>query len=194
MLSRFSNVTFYDIKLYTSSQSDFAIVQNYISATEQAKLVNGQIDPSLDAELRTKNLFNSEGKCLLWNESTDDFYKGEQLYSILSAEMENTTPYPIVMIRESSNAATDFKAFSTAIFSADQKHEIMDETFPCDIIFKNKLGESLIRTPDGVSASEGVRIGLQGTSSLSYNAKNFELYMGNMNAAGKPLLFQPVDE
>ena len=193
-LSRFSNVTIYDIKLYTSSQSDYAIVQNYISATEQANLISGQIDPSLDAELRSKNLFNSEGKCLLWNDSNDEFYQGEQLYSILSSEIETSTPYPIVMIRESANSATDFKAFSTAIFSADQKGEIMDETFPCEIIFKNKLGESLIRTPDGVSASEGVRIGLQGTSSLSYNAKNFELYMGNMNAAGKPLLFQPVDE
>ena len=55
--------------------------------------------------------------------------------------------------------------------------------------FKNSLGEALIRTPDGVSASNGgVRIGLQGTSSLSYNAKNFELYMGNMDAEVKGLL------
>jgi hypothetical protein len=107
--------------------------------------------------------------------------------------MEVNTPYPIVMIRESSSSSTNFKAFSTAIFSSEQKEEIMSQTFPCEITFKNKLGEVLIKTPDGVSASNGVRIGLQGTSSLSYNAKNFELYMGHMNAEGKDLLFQPID-
>jgi len=193
ILSKYSNIILYDIKLYTSSQSDFAIVQNYISATEQAKLIGGQIDPSLDIELRSKNLFNEAGTCLIWDNANNSFYEGEQLFNILSAEMETHTPYPLVMIREAANSPTEFKAFSTAIFSADQKGEIMDKTFPCEIVFKNKLGEALIQTPNGVSASNGVRIGLQGTSSLSYNAKNFELYMGNMDAAGKPLLFQPVD-
>jgi len=143
--------------------------------------------------LRSKNLFDVGGNCLLWNNSEDTFYEGVQLYNILSSEIQTSTPYPIILIRESSSSYTDFKAFSTAIFSADQKGEIMDRTFPCEIVFKNSLGEALIRTPDGVSASNGVRVGLQGTSSLSYNAKNFELYMGNMDAVGKPLLFQPVD-
>ena len=193
-LSRFSNITIYDIKLYTSSQSEYAIVKNYISANEQARLINGQVDASLDAELRAKNLFNTEGECLIWNKNENSFFESEQLYNILRAEMETNTPYPIVMIREASSSATDFKAFSTAIFSADQKEEIMSRTFPCEITFRNKLGECIITTPNEVSASNGVRIGLQGTSSLSYNAKNFELYMGNMDAAGKPLLFQPIDD
>lgn len=193
-LSRFSNVTVYDFKLYTSSQTEFAIVQNYISATEQARLLAGQVDESLDSELRAKNLFDSAGNCLLWNRNSNSFYEGEQLYNILSAQMEINTPYPIVMVRETSNSPTDFKAFSTAIFSAEEKEEIMSRVFPCEIIFKNRLGETLVKTPEGVSAANGVRIGLQGTSSLSYNAKNFELYMGNMDEAGKPLLFQPVNE
>ena len=108
--------------------------------------------------------------------------------------MEINTPYPIVMVRETSNSPTDFKAFSTAIFSAEEKEEIMSRVFPCEISFKNKLGDTLIKTPEGVSAANGVRIGLQGTSSLSYNAKNFELYMGNMDEVGKPLLFQPTND
>jgi hypothetical protein len=65
VLSKFSDVTIYDIKLYTSSQTEYAIVQNFISATEQASLHNGIVDESLDAELRSKNLFDSEGNCLL---------------------------------------------------------------------------------------------------------------------------------
>lgn len=193
VLSSYANVTFYDIKLYTSSQTEYAIVQNYMSATQQAKLIGGLVDESLDAELRAKNLFDSEGNCLIWNRAKNEFYDGETLYNILSAQMEVNTPYPIVMIRESSNSPTKFKAYSTAIFSADQKHEIMAELAPCEITFKNKLGEAVISTPLGVDADKGVRIGLQGTSSLSYNAKNFEIYMGDMNAAGKPQLFQPIE-
>lgn len=63
--SKFSNVTIYDLKLYTSSQTEYAVVQNYMSATEQAKLVGGLVDQSLDAELRTKNLFDVSGECLI---------------------------------------------------------------------------------------------------------------------------------
>lgn len=194
VLSRFSNVTIYDIKLYTSSQTEYAIVQNYISATEQASLNRGVVDESLDAELRSKNLFDSEGNCLLWDKANNSFYSGDQLYNTLSAQMDVNTPYPIVLIRETSSSYTEFKAYSTAIFSAEQKEEIMSKTFPCEITFKNKLGEVLISTPNGVSANNGVRIGLQGTSSLSYNAKNFELYMGNKDETGKLQLFQPIQE
>lgn len=194
VLSRYSNVTIYDIKLYTSSQTEYAIVQNYMSAYEQANLLNGQIDESLDAELRSKNLFDDAGNCLIWDKANNDYYQGDALYNILSAQMEINTPYPIVMVRETSNSPTNFKAFSTAIFTAEERHDIMDKTFPCEITFKNKLGEALINTPNGVSSSDGVRIGLQGTSSLSYNSKNFELYMGDKDPSGKQQLFQPVDD
>lgn len=194
-LSHFSNVTIYDIKLYTSSQTEFAIVQNFISATEQAQLVNGAVDESLDNELRSKNLFDSEGNCLIWNDAKDEYYDGETLYSTLIAQMEVNTPYPIVMIRETSTSPTEFKAFSTATFTEEDKKKVMDATFGCKIIFSNKFGEETITTaPDGVSEINGVRIGLQGTSSLSYNAKNFELYMGDMDATGKKQLFLPIDE
>nr|DAK03647.1 MAG TPA: hypothetical protein [Bacteriophage sp.] len=30
---------------------------------------------------------------------------------------------------------------------------------------------------------------MQGTSSLSYNAKNFEIYMGDVDQTGKKMLF-----
>lgn len=193
-LSRYSNITIYDIKLYTSSQTEYAIVQNYMSALEQASLLNGQIDESLDAELRAKNLFDEAGNCLIWDKANNDYYQGDALYNILSAQMEMNTPYPIVMVRETSNSPTDFKAFSTAIFTSEERHDIMDKTFPCEITFKNKLGEVLINTPDGVASSDGVRVGLQGTSSLSYNSKNFELYIGNKDSSGKHQLFQPVDD
>ena len=67
-LSRFSNVSFYDIKLYSKSLKDVEIVQNYISATVQALPVDSKVDPILDENLRTKNFFTAEtGECILWD-------------------------------------------------------------------------------------------------------------------------------
>ena len=191
-LSNFSNVNIYDLKLYTSSQTEYAIVQNYISAIEQASLVLGEVDNSLDSELRTKNLFDSEGNCLIWNKDTQTFYDGQELYGKLIAQMKVNTPYPVVLVEEDTLAPTNFKAFSTATWTSGEG--IMDKTFPAKITFNNKLGSTTIATPSGVAATNGVRIGLQGTSSLSYNAKNFELYMGHMDETGKDLLFQPTED
>ena len=195
ILSRFANVTIYDIKIYTAPQTEVAIVQNYISATEQARLLNGVVDPSLDAELRTKNMFTPEGECLLWDYiHTNDFLDGASLYTALLGESgkDGATPYPIVKITETSNTATNFKINSTAIFSPDDKENVMSETFACTIEFKSKGATTpvMVRTPSGISSTDGVRIGLQGTSSLTYNAKNFEIYMGMMDDY-KQQLFLP---
>lgn len=196
--SRFSNVSIYDIKIYTSSQSEYAIVQNYISATEQARLRNGMIDASLDAELRTKNLFDSTGNCLIWDKTLDGgkggFLSGELLYSKLVEQMEINTPYPIVLVEETSNSPTLFEPYSTAIFSASDKIEVMGTKFPCKITYMDSKGRVVISTPSGVSENNGVTISLQGTSSLSYNAKNFEIYMGDVDQTGKKMLFQPTED
>lgn len=196
--SRFSNVDIYDIKIYTSSQSEYAIVQNYISATEQARLVKGAIDASLDAELRTKNLFDSAGNCLIWDKTLDGgkggFLSGELLYSKLVEQMEINTPYPIVLVEETSNSPTLFEPYSTAIFSASDKVEVMGKKFPVKITYQDSKGKVVISTPSGVSEGNGVSIGLQGTSSLSYNAKNFEIYMGDVDQTGKKMLFQPTED
>lgn len=196
--SRFSNVDIYDIKIYTSSQSEYAIVQNYISATEQARLVKGAIDASLDAELRTKNLFDSAGNCLIWDKTLDGgkggFLSGELLYSKLVEQMEINTPYPIVLVEETSNSPTLFEPYSTAIFSASDKVEVMGKKFPVKITYQDSKGKVVISTPSGVSKGNGVSISLQGTSSLSYNAKNFEIYMGDVDQTGKKMLFQPTED
>lgn len=196
--SRFSNISIYDIKIYTSSQSEYAIVQNYISATEQARLRNGMIDASLDSELRTKNLFDSAGNCLIWDRTLDGgkggFLSGELLYSKLVEQMEINTPYPIVLVEETSNSPTLFEPYSTAIFSASDKVEVMGTKFPCKITYMDSKGRVVISTPSGVSENNGVTISLQGTSSLSYNAKNFEIYMGDVDQTGKKMLFQPTED
>ena len=206
VLSNYSNINIYDFKVYTRSQSELAIVQNYMSATEQALLKLGVVDKELDINLRAKNLFNSAGDCIIWDKSKNngkgDFLEGNELYNKLIAQMkENMTPYPVVLIEETSTSPTMFEIYNAAVFAASQKDKIMGETFPCTITYTDTNNrEVVIKTPDGsggspaVSSDKGVRIGLQGTSSLSYNAKNFELYMGDMDETGKDLLFQVKDE
>jgi len=168
-----------------------------MSAIEQASLVGGLINQTLDTELRSKNLFDSQGNCLIWDKSLDNgkggFLEGEALYNKLIEQMEINTPYPVVLIEETSNSPTLFEAYTTAIFSASEKEAIMGTTFPCKITYQDINGKTIINTPNGVDAINGVRVGLQGTSSLSYNAKNLEIYCGDIDATGKKQLFVPKD-
>ena len=196
--SHYSNVTFYDIKIYTSSQTESAIVQNYMSATEQASLISGFVDQNLDKELRDKNFFNSEGTCIIWDYTAQEYYSGGNLYSIMAGHVADSTSfntvYPVVLIKETATQETNFKVYSNAIYSTDTKAQVMKAQFPVEIVMTTKYGDTVLKTPDGIVSDRGVRIGLQGTSSLSYTAKNFELYCGDKNAAGDPLLFLPTDD
>lgn len=194
----FSNVNIYDLKLYTSSISEVAVVQNYISAVEQASLIKGEIDNNLDSELRSKNLFDNSGKCIIWNYSSDnngggDFISAGELYKKLVDNMEINTPYPIIMITETS-PTSKFEDYSSYIYEEGNKDEIMAQTFPVNIKYHDKYNTAGLDIITPVGATEGVRIGLQGTSSLTYTSKNYELYMGDVDNTGKKLLFQPKDE
>lgn len=191
VLSDFSSLNIYDLKIYTKSQINYTIVQNYISATEQASLVGGVVDETLDIELRSKNMFNSEGKCLICD---DDgvLLKGQELFNVLEVNMTNpeiSTPYPLIFVKEISSGTTDFKNHSRAIFDADSKDDVMgpEHRYPCSVRYINKLGvESIIQTQPNVAPERGVRIGIQGTSSLSYNSKNYQLYLGDMDGSASP--------
>lgn len=113
--------------------------------------------------------------------------------------MSINTPYPLLFIEETSTSSTNLEAYSNAVFPASDRDKIMGTKFPCKITFRSELGTTIIQTPAGVTENDelnrhGVRIGLQGTSSLSYNAKNYELYLGDMDNTGKKLLFQPVED
>nr|DAK03648.1 MAG TPA: hypothetical protein [Bacteriophage sp.] len=49
--------------------------------------------------------------------------------------MEINTPYPIVLVEETSNSPTLFEPYSTAIFSAADKVEVMGKKFPVKITY-----------------------------------------------------------
>lgn len=190
-----SNVTFYDIKLYTQELQDVNIIQNWMSATEQASLVGGKVDDTLDINLKKANLFNGT-ECLLWDYANGKYKESDVLLSsLITALTQGEIEYPIVVINETA-ATSNFQRYSTATWT--EGDGVQKETFPCTIQYYNQLtggsNPCIISTPDGVSAENGPRIGLQGTSSLTYNAKNFELYMGKMNEQGDDRLFNPTDD
>lgn len=193
VLSNFTNVKIYDVKIYTSDLSDMAETQNAISATEQAQLVNGEVDSTLDNDLRSKNFFNSEGKCIIWDYSSDSFLAGRSLYNTLVENMENTTPYPIVLVSETS-AESNFEDYTQYIYDEGNKDVVMAAKFPVAIKYHDKLNTTGLDITTQNGAAEGPSISLQGTSSLTYTSKGYELYMGDADEHGNKLLFQPKDD
>ena len=184
-LSHQSIVKIFDFKLYTAPQSDVTIVQNYISATEQAQLINGQVNSSLDIDLRTSNFFignaengNGSGPCVLWDYSNEQYYSGRSLYNTLKNYVQaGTITYPIVFIKETS-LNSSFETDCGAVWGEGDS-EILNRQHPVTITVTNTKGECVIASPAGVSdVNLGPRVAIQGTSSLSYTGKNLEIYAG----------------
>ena len=196
-LSKFSHCYIYDFKVYDTYQSEFTLIRNYISAYEQANLVNGAINQTIHNTLCAKNLIGSDGKCAIWDESNgnDTYMTGLQLFNTLSSlRADGNLPYDMVLITE-TESGTSFEDYSRAIWSGSSdeiKSEVMKATFNCKIDFLSSDNKSVtIQQPIG--STLGPKVGLQGTSSLGYNSKNYEIYLGTSDASGTPLLFMPND-
>jgi hypothetical protein len=101
----------------------------------------------------------------------------------------STNPiYPIVVVSETSSVS-DFEYYNSHVFSEDMKETVMGTSFPITVKYYdtyNTTGLDII-TPSGVT--NGVSIALEGTSSLTYMSKGYELYMGDVDSTGKKMLF-----
>lgn len=190
----------YDFKIYTAPQSDVTLVQNYISATEQAKLIKGAVDSSLDAELKMANFFIGEkedgfgkGPCALWDYSNETYYQGKALYNTLKYYVEQgDINYPIVYLQETS-ISSSFESDCGAVWGEGDSN-ILNNQHPVVIDITNSYGTCRIEKPLSVGdVSKGPRVAIQGTSSLSYMSKNLELYMGSMDEQGTPMLVSIQD-
>ena len=195
-LSHNSVCEIFDFKIYSISQSQVSIVQNYISATEQANLIDNKIDPTLDLKLRRANFFIGEqentitkkGPCIIWNYAEDTFIEGESLYNnLLSRLNEGTLSYPIIYFQETLNTS-NLKTNLNAVWSEGNK-DILKEKYPVKAILHTPQGSCNIEKPTQVSNDlDGPCISIQGTSSLSYMSKNLEFYIGNQDEQNRLLL------
>ena len=196
-LSNYCATKIYDLKIYQDSQFDCDIVQNYISATEQASLLNNNIDQSLDSSLRSKNFFTT-GKCGLWNYTTYKYKDGSELYNyMVGLTSTEGIAYPTLKISESSANST-FETYSSYIFAEADKPVVEHQYYPITLSYTDSTGTvditTQVNSDTTVSSAFGPQVAFQGTSTLTNVAKNFEIFMGYIdNTYTTPRLFTPKD-
>jgi len=124
----------------------------------------------------------------LFDETDETEYKDATslLNSLISALAESRIPYPIVVVNQLV-ADSNFLGITEAKFNEDLKETVMASRFPINIDYYTMGNATPVRIAN--SLGNGMSIGIQGTSSLRYNSKNYEIYMGQ-DDEGKDVLVQ----
>lgn len=187
------SVHMYDIKGYSTALSDNEIIQNYISSTIYSQLQpNANPDMSLQNEMLQNNFIQigTDGNyhSILFDENDETEYKDATslLNSLVSALAESRIPYPIVVVNQ-LNADSNFLGITESKFNEDLKETVMASRFAINIDYYTMGNTTPIRIANNLG--NGMSIGIQGTSSLRYNSKNYEIYMGQ-DDEGKDVLVQ----
>lgn len=176
------SVHVYDFKGYSTALSDNEIIQNYISSTIYSQLgPNDNPDMSTQNEMLQNNFIQigTDGNyhSILFDENDESEYKDANslLNSLISALAESRISYPIVVVNQLTSDS-DFLGITEAKFNEDLKKTVMASRFPINIDYYTMGNATPTRIDNTVG--KGMTIGIQGTSSLRYNSKNYEIYMG----------------
>ena len=187
------SVHVYDFKAYSTALSDNEIIQNYISATIYSQLgPNDNPDMSTQNEMLQNNFIQigTDGNyhSILFDENDETEYKDATslLNSLVSALAESRIPYPIVVVNQLT-ADSNFLGITEAKFNEDLKETVMASRFSINIDYYTMGNATPVRIANNLGT--GMSIGIQGTSSLRYNSKNYEIYMGQ-DDEGKDVLVQ----
>lgn len=177
-----ASVHVYDFKVYSSALSDNEIIQNWISALIYSELgPNSTPDMSYQNELLQNNFIQigTDGNyhSMLFDNNDETQYKDATslLNSLVSALAESRIPYPIVVVNQ-LESDSNFLGITEAKFNEDLKQTVMNSRFSINIDYYTMGNQTPIRIENTVGT--GMKIGIQGTSSLRYNSKNYEIYMG----------------
>lgn len=197
-LSNQANCYIYDFKLYAQNQPDLSIVHNYMSATEQAHLIlssAGQptIDDELDTILRNKNLFVKGGNtCILCDTGTGEYLDPATMYSRIASSYSDVTSgydldYPIVYIEEVGTTSDMYQCVKATwdVQATVGGVRITKKAWPVKITITTKYGTTVVYSDDPALQPTVL---IQGTSSLSYNSKNLEIIMGQVEEGKDKLL------
>ena len=177
-----ASVHLYDLKVYSSALSDNEIVQNYISATIYSELgPNASPNMSDQNEMLQKNFIqigtDGDYHSILFDEDDETQYKDATslLSSLVGALAESRIPYPIVVVNQ-LDPDSNFLGITESKFNEDLKETVMSSRFPINIDYYTMGNQNPIKI-ENISGTR-MSIGIQGTSSLRYNSKNYEIYMG----------------
>lgn len=188
-----ASVHLYDFKVYSSALSDNEIIQNWISALIYSELgPNNNPDMSYQNELLQNNFIQigTDGNyhSMLFDDNDETQYKDATslLNSLVSALAESRIPYPIVVVNQ-LEPDSNFLGITESKFNEDLKQTVMNSRFSINIDYYTMGNQTPTRIENTLGT--GMRIGIQGTSSLRYNSKNYEIYMGE-DDEGKDVLVQ----
>lgn len=183
----FTDVNFYGIRLYKEFLSDFEIIRNWIASksllTQSYNPANNRFTPvysEVNALLR-KNFFNSDWTTELWDYANHRAASARVLMTQMTTPRadENNNSYlelPVLVIEESETEAS----------KAAQFYRIVSESEASSIRTSNVdwgdmcHGTMKYYDEEGdVCSISDIGWWIQGSSSLTYRSKNFELYMGS---------------
>lgn len=183
-LTQQANCYIYDIRFYANRQPALSLVYNFISAIEQANLKSGIVDSTLDSNLRKKNFFsNTTDTCLLCGDDGEYTTASEILATLSNSYSTYELDYPIIYLEETSQSSEMYRIVKTTNWTKDSTE--IKQSWPVRIHIFTKYGELVV---DGDNNDQRPNISIQGTSTLAYNVKNFELKIGQLANGTERLL------
>ena len=211
--NNFCDFDLYRIIFYKKALTKYHIIKNYIQGYyEVYRNVNGKQDIEENNKLRMKNFFNNNGTCSLCVNNPIDkvsyytFKNNEQLYQ----ELKNTNVLPIVYINVYDNGGVFYNnsklrwAEGQVIDDKENPNEdekVITKKYNCEIsITVNGNTISIGDDEDLKNNDYGERpsVSLQGTSTLGFVSKNYQIYCGKSNIVDekgnkKEFLIQPFE-
>ena len=181
-VQNFSDVEFYDIKLYRRPVNDKFVVINALNSRAKSNLLeDGTIDYSEYNNWKTRNFFSvteSSSNSSLWDD-TNSTYKSVDYESLIS-DTNRKAPLPVLFINCAGSG------FTRAVYEALGRNETLYSG--CQFSYYDPDKNKSASTTD-------VSVQIQGTSSTGYRSKNLEIAFHKIcnDGSGQTELFQPKD-
>ena len=179
-LTNHCDVNIYNVRIYKNAIIIPDIINNFvINHAHLSKYADGSFNWSEIELLKNRNFITSDWTNLLWDYLTDSFKTGTELY-----ERINSAPVlPVVYVSETTPGKTFHDMYNQSYNEANAEM-VKNHRTTCSMTYRDVIGNIIPITNMFVS--------LQGTSSMSYSSKNFEIYFGEQED-GLPRLFTPID-
>lgn len=182
-LTNFCDVNVHNLRIYQSSLEIPDLVNNYIiNHAFLHKLEDGSFNYTIIDRLKEQNFIDPNWNCTLWDYSQviPTWKTGNELYSQINAN----PVMPVLLLSETTPNSTFHDMYNTSYNEANAK-AAQRYRAACNMVYKDINGTTI--------QIKDVATSLQGTSSMSYMAKNLELYFGSTDD-GQLRLFTPKDE
>lgn len=170
----FADCTIKEVKIYNRALSPEEVVYNYVADDywlhSETRMVDGRETEVFDSARQQRLRFIN---------SIDDETKEFTLQTGPNA------PMPIVRIIINSEEAERFRSWEPTVTWGDNPPLTEELGVHCTFQFSDFVHNR--------SFSTEAKISLQGTSSIQYTSKNFDIYFGTMRDGATPKLWSPKD-